>query len=192
MKPAAIFLSPHNDDETLFGSFTLQTVKPHVVIVLRSDYQNRFFGIEHERRELETKLAMEILGCHWEQWRFTDDTPDWDAVRHALHGLQHPGLSRVYAPAVETDGHPHHNALGQAAVEVFGEPLIWPYLTYSVFDGKSTMESHGGYSVNPENGQQIINKLRALACYRSQILTPEAGCWPHFIRDQAEYVTRLP
>ena len=61
----SIFLAPHNDDEALFGSFTIIREKPLVVIITDSWIQpNRGEkGCDAETRWNETKKAMEILGA---------------------------------------------------------------------------------------------------------------------------------
>jgi hypothetical protein len=55
-------------------------------------------------------------------------------------------------------------------------------MTYTRSNGKSR-----GREVPIERGEWIINKLRAMACYRSQIEIPRLGCWPHFVNDLREY-----
>ena len=124
----AIFLSPHNDDETLFGAFTLLRERPRVVTVLRSYIQEqRGTGVTYREREAETEAALDVLGiADWEQWQYPDSDPPWHAVRERLGSLE---AERIYAPAVERGGHRHHNAIGRLA------DSLWPgrvtfYTTY--------------------------------------------------------------
>lgn len=177
---ASLFLSPHNDDETLFAAFTLLRYKPLVVICLRSQVQeDRGYGITAAMREAETRQAVQVLGCDLIQWPFSDADPDWDALRARLQNLD--GGDRVFAPAVEDQGigHPHHDKLGQLADDVFGRDNITHYLTYTQH-GKSTWGTEVPYEL-----PWIGRKLRALSCYTSQYGHP--SCQEHFVRDQREY-----
>lgn len=178
----ALFLSPHNDDAVLFGAFTLLRERPRVVTVLRSKMQERH-GISHTTREAEDRAAVAtILGCRWEQWPFPDDNPDWGAIEAALQRLQGT-VSHVYAPAPEpAGGNPHHDVLGLLAESVFAASQVTLYLTYTSA-GKST----DGVPVPFEAPWWVDKKLRALACYHSQIATEAAGCTEHFLRDQHEW-----
>lgn len=168
-----ILLAPHNDDETLFCAFTLLRDRPHVIVCLRSMVQAAR-GITYRQREAETAAAMEILGCTWEQWQFPEDVPDWPAIEKRLRRLK---ADQVWAPLPEEGGHAHHNKIGEMA------KTIWPntvqYLTYT-----NRGKSSGGKAV-PHSPEFVNAKLRALQCYRSQILEP--NCAEHFIREQREY-----
>jgi LmbE family N-acetylglucosaminyl deacetylase len=180
----SLLLSPHNDDAELFACFTLLRERPHVVVVLRSANQAQF-GISAETREAETAAAMEILGCSWEQWPYLDNQADWAAIRARLEALRKSGVDCVYAPAIQVGGHPAHNRIGELADEVFGD-CVTHYLTYTFRGGKSM---HGA-EVHADAGW-VLKKLQALACYRSQIETEQAGCTPHFLRDQREFYDRV-
>lgn len=180
MTETAIFLSPHNDDAALFGAFTVLRHRPLVVTVLRSRVQERY-GITAAERELEDAAAMKVLGAGgWQQWTFEDADPNWSKVRAALRGLGDVDL--VFAPAIEDDGHGQHNRIGELADEVFGPDKVTHYLTYTRKNGKST----AGILVEAEPDWMAL-KLQALACYRSQVDNPKAGCAVHFYRDQQEY-----
>jgi len=177
----SIFLSPHNDDETLFGAFTLYAYSPHVIVCLRSQVQEeRGYQITYKQREEETKRATSILGCSYEQWEFPDTVVNWEDVKRelkAVRDVQQPDV--VFAPAPEFEGHAHHNAVGYLACEVFGNERVKHYLTYTTV-GKSTW----GTRVPYENAW-IGRKLLALACYESQY--SHHSCQEHFIREQWEY-----
>jgi LmbE family N-acetylglucosaminyl deacetylase len=179
-------LEPHNDDLALFGAFTAIRERPHVITVLRSEMQYAY-GISAATRERESHEAMMQLGCSWEQWGYSDRQPDWDRIRERLTSYAVIAApEHVYAPRPEPGGgHEHHDWLGTLAVEVFGPGRVTWYLTYT---------RHGGKSTDGEcvlfDPAWVSAKLRALACFRSQIETPEAGCVEHFLRDQHEYVAR--
>src|SRR5262245_21395624 len=58
-----LFLAPHNDDETLFGAFTLQRERP-VVLILYDSYVQVNRGAawcDAETRREETRKAARIL-----------------------------------------------------------------------------------------------------------------------------------
>ena len=128
-RPGSVFIAPHNDDETLFGAFTLLRERPHVVVCLRSMVQElRGCGITYRQRERETAAAMRTLGVpSWEQWEIPDSEPDWALLEDRLRSLD---AARVFAPAVETGGHEHHNAIAAIAERAFGGRLT-AYLTYT-------------------------------------------------------------
>ena len=182
----ALFLEPHADDAVLFGSFTLLREQPMVITVLESRVQlSRGTEITQPMRATESRAAMSELGCKWMQWGldrgFGDDDPDWEMITERLKGGTKL-YDRCYAPAVEIDGHDHHNAVGVAALAAFGVDRVIPYLTYTRTGGKSTW----GKRV-PFEPWMVTRKLRALACYTSQIESAAAGCTEHFLRDQHEY-----
>lgn len=178
-----LFLAPHNDDETLFGTFTLIREKPVVVVVLKGTTQAHY-GIDAEMRTRETAAAMEILGIFWHQWEYPDNDPPWPAVVKSLYDANlkaefaEDPIERVWAPAIEEGGHPHHNTLGEIADAIFADKVTH-YLTYT--NGRSRSE---GRSV-PFEREWIGLKLRALACYESQIKLESTG--HHFVCELKEY-----
>src|SRR5687768_8666367 len=125
----ALLLAPHQDDETLWAAFTCIREQPHVIVVLRSELQEqRGEEITDGQRRSETDGALRVLGCsRAEFWPFSDAQPDWRAIERALRdvaSLRWPAgdlgegvasFDRVYAPAVEDGGHPHHNRVGELA-----------------------------------------------------------------------------
>ena len=181
------FLAPHNDDEVLFGSFTLLREHPHVVVCLRSQRQG---ADTHLVRERETAAAMEILGCRWGQWEIPDSDPDWDAMLVWIEKLSE-SYDHCYAPTPhvqenewdETQPPPRgfgivqHDAIGMMAEDAFDGRVTF-YETYTKHGGKTTT----GNEV-PFEPEWVELKLRALAEYRSQIVL-----WPHhFINCQREF-----
>lgn len=170
-----LFLSPHNDDETLFGAFTLLRERPLVLIVFDGYLQAaRGTGITAEQRRNESRAAMEILGCTVEFMGLRDDNPNVTPalIRAYVESLK---PTEIYAPAREESGHRQHNL---AADAVSGMPNVRHYMTYTPA-GKST-----GVPV-PYEPEWPLLKLKALACYESQI-----KLWStkdHFLRDQYEY-----
>jgi LmbE family N-acetylglucosaminyl deacetylase len=174
----AVFIAPHNDDETLFGSFTLLREKPHVIVCLRSMVQElRGCGITYGQREAETEEALRVLGVPaWTQWEIPDSDPDWDLVEARLRKVR---AKRIYVPAFEEGGHAHHNMIADIASRVLPARRVTPYMTYT-----EERRSSGGRRVLFEP-EWIILKLRALTCYRSQIY--ERSTQAHFLYPQFEY-----
>lgn len=167
-----LFLSPHNDDETLFGAFTILRHNPHVIVCLKSVLQEaRGTGITAVQRETETARALWWLGDPtWEQWQFSDMDPDWEALKTRL-SRGSVGYRRVFAPAYEQDGHEQHNKISQIARHIFGEEKVETYLTYRRGHGRSV-----GTEV-PYEASWPMKKLRALACYETQINEPSTAYW---------------
>lgn len=175
-----LFLSPHNDDEVIWGTFSLLRHRPHVIVVLRSFVQEaRGYGITWRQREAETDAAMALLDVTWEQWAYDDRDPDWDGVESQLRLVRDAReVGRVFAPQPEPEGHPHHNEVGWLAERVFGERIVTHYMTYTT-NGKSV-----GVPV-PFHPTWVERKHQAMACYTSQSEHPSTQA--HFMRDMTEY-----
>ncbi len=171
-----LFLSPHCDDEALFGSYTLLRHRPLVIVCFNGRLARHLAS--SETREAETSAAMRILGC---QARFlrVPSASDGEAELERLLARFSP--EHVWAPLPEADGHSHHNVVGEVALR------LWPdrtslYATYTLGGGKTQL----GERVEVEEGWADL-KEAALACYVSQI--EHAGTRPHFERSLDEYVT---
>lgn len=168
-----LLLAPHNDDEVLFACWTLLREQPRVVVCLRA-------ADDYERREAETVRAMDILGCEWTQSPIrAGGRPDWEQVEMYLNGYanadpyaDHFGDLHVWAPAWEPKGHDEHNAIADMAVRVFGAENVTHYLTYQRGSGHSQSEHEVPYEP-----AWLALKLRALACYESQIADETTRPW---------------
>lgn len=184
----AIFISPHNDDETLFGWFTLERERPLVAIVYDGHVQaQRGLSVTWHQRRTETAHALSVLGlstCFFLGFSDADASVTsaqiWDKLV-ALNVNVHSGATSIYAPAYEEDGHDQHNTVARAVPNAAN---VTRYLTYTREKGKSTSNR----PVHIPSEDAIIRKWQALACYRSQLaLDRRMGCWPHFLRSQEEY-----
>lgn len=203
---SSVLLAPHHDDETLFAAFTIMRERPKVIVVLESHLQEqrgntyttgwgwqprgheetRQQPITNDVRQLETEDAMANLGVitlydtsRLEFWPFRDDAPDWGAIAERIV-RETAEADHVYAPATTFEGHEHHNALGEIVAEVIGYSKRTFYTTY--VRGTPDVREQGDTEVKPEPWM-VAAKLRALACYRSQI-----ELWPHhFLADQREF-----
>jgi LmbE family N-acetylglucosaminyl deacetylase len=141
--------------------------------VLASQLQwDRGTGISNVMRIAEDQCALELLGCTVEQWPYLDSSPDWGAVENAMRlADDRLGPERVFAPAPEPEGHEQHNAVGNLAFDVFGG-RVTGYLTYRRGHGRSRSENEVAF----KPGWPAV-KLRALACYESQIQEPSTRDW---------------
>jgi LmbE family N-acetylglucosaminyl deacetylase len=157
-----LFISPHNDDETLFGAVTLMREKPLVVIVTDSWIQfTRGDEITADQRWEETKKAMEILGCPVLRLGIRDDCLDEITLKDKLSRFV--GFEKVYAPAEHVGGNLQHNLIGKVAGEVFGDKCK-RYTSYA----SPALYIQGTEEVKP-TPEEVILKDKALACYESQI-----------------------
>lgn len=168
-----IFFSPHNDDETLFGAYTLLHYSPLVVVCFKSKVQERY-GITAETREMETHKALQVLGIpQWKQWNILD-AGDPAAYERLLDNMESADIAyqpqRVWAPLYELNGHAQHNEVARAATEVF-EHRVQFYCTYIRGEWGRTR----GVEVKAE-AVWVARKMRALACYESQIEDGPHGC----------------
>ena len=180
-----LFISPHNDDETLFGAYTLCRERETIqVVVVFDGWVQKMRGelvTADERRE-ETVNALKELGVVLPPIfaGFNDATPDWGGVRAFMYQLRNSVAPvKVYVPQQEEGGHTQHNALCVLTYHFWYPDAVVHYTTYTD-KGKSI----GRTEVQPEP-DWIVRKLRALACYRSQIAI--ANCREHFTRGLNEY-----
>lgn len=164
-----ILLSPHRDDETLFASFLILRHKPHVIVCVNA-------GGSHD----ETAEAMDVLGASWETLGLNPENPGWSQLRDRLS--RYPRDTTVFAPACgfEANGHTqedspagfgilHHDHVGAIAAELFDDVVF--YTTYTRWGGRQK-----GTPVEYEPHWPGL-KMRALACYQSQINNPSTQPW---------------
>lgn len=161
------FFAPHNDDEALFGAFTILKYRPRVVVCYASPPH---YG-DARVRERESREAVTILGGgEFEQWAGGDLVAQMREFRDRVHPV------RVWAPHPQAS-HPEHVAVSQAAREVFEEVVF-----YHTYDEAGKVRA--GEVVEFEVGW-IETKHRALLRYESQIKHPRAHQF--FAWDLLEY-----
>jgi LmbE family N-acetylglucosaminyl deacetylase len=179
---SAVLFASHNDDETLFAGMLAMHHDAHIVVVLRSQLQeDRGLRISAQAREHESRAAAHEMGLGMDQWPYPDSAPDWPAVETAMRALDdrlQPDI--VLAPMVELGGHEQHIAVGHHAENVFGSRVVF-FTTYVRGRGRTVT---GKPFVG--DASQIARKLRALACYRSQIAEPSCRSW--FLDGLTEYL----
>lgn len=179
-----VLLAPHHDDETLFAAFLAIRHQADLVVCFRGDQQaKRGLPITALDRERETDAAWRILrpGGSWHQWPFSDAAPAWAALEERVAALADE-YDHVIAPCPEAGGHEQHNRVGEIARRHFGRSRATLYLTYR----RGESRSRWGTEVEPQHPDWIALKLRALACYESQIREPT--CRPWFLDGLREYV----
>lgn len=174
-----LFLAPHNDDETLFGAYTIMREKPLVVVVTDSWIQyRRGTGITAEQRRKESQEAMKILGIPIEFLGIKDNELTDKALTEKLKQYR---PTKVYAP-LPNSKHPHHNLVGKVARRLWLNKIIF-YSTYT----KESLAPTGEMEVKPTQ-REIELKNRALDCYKSQIKINKR----HFraVRNKSEYLNK--
>jgi LmbE family N-acetylglucosaminyl deacetylase len=176
-----IFISPHNDDEALFGAFTLIRQKPLVVVVTDSHIQpNRGdVGCDAETRRQETIEAMKIAGCPVVFLGIKDTELTEEILRERLKPFN---PETVYAPAIQ-GGNFQHDIVGKVAKELFGASCKF-YTTYT----KTELYTEGTVEIKPQHNELEI-KDKMLACYKSQLALPSTK--PHFdaVRGRSEWLS---
>lgn len=174
-----LFLAPHNDDETLFGAYTIMREKPLVVIVTDSWIQFlRGTGITAEQRRNESQEAMEILGVPIEFLGIKDNELTDKAL---IEKLKQYRPTKVYAP-LPNSKRSHHNLVGKVARRLWPNKVIF-YSTYT----KESLTPMGEMEIKPTR-REIELKNKALDCYKSQIEITSS----HFraVRNKSEYLNR--
>jgi hypothetical protein len=162
-KYSKIFLSPHNDDEILFGAYTLMREKPLVIVVTDSYIQEkRGDKATAEMRRKETEEACRLLRVPVKFLGLRDDEITEDILFEALKDVY--GVDTCYAPAFEQDGNPIHNLVSRVADCFFD---VKHYMTYNIRETKSV----GEYKIIPTKEEKEL-KTEALKCYPSQLEIP--------------------
>lgn len=173
-----IFLAPHNDDETLFGAFTIMREKPLVVVVTESYRQAERGGLPTVRRN-ESISAMQYLGAPIMFLGIPDNRLTESLLVERLSGIE---ADQVYAPAFYMNGNADHNIVSRAAERVFAGKVIY-YASYRLDD----LELKGDIEITPTEVEAQKKDL-ALDRYISQLELNPA----HFeaVRGKSEfYVT---
>lgn len=177
-----LFLSPHNDDETLFGAFTLLRDKPLVVVITDGwiQYNRGDLGCHADTRREETIRAMEILGCPVAFLGIKDTELTEELLIQRLAQFKHLGFERIYAPAIQ-GGNPQHDLIGKVAGQSFTNVVY--YTTYT----RTELWTKGSVEIIPTLEEKEL-KEKALWCYQSQIKLPATR--PHFeaVIDKSEWL----
>jgi glycosyltransferase involved in cell wall biosynthesis/LmbE family N-acetylglucosaminyl deacetylase len=179
----AIFLAPHNDDEVLFGAFTLIREKPLVIIVTDSYIQPERGdkGCTAEIRRQETINAMSLIGCSV-VFLGIKDTELTDKI--LVDRLKPFDPELIYAPAIQ-GGNVQHDIVGRVAKNLFGGKCKY-YCTYT----KTELYTTGMVEIKPTTNE-LYQKEGMLSCYQSQINLKSTR--PHFdaVLGKSEWLTSI-
>ena len=169
----SLFISPHNDDESLFGAYTLMREKPLVLVVTDSFIQplRGDIGCSAEDRRSESVEAAKVLGCPIAFLGIKDTELTEDILTERLKPYLECHFERIYAPSIQ-GGNVQHDIVGAVARKVF--PSITRYTTYT----KTELWTPEGQEVVPNEGEKAL-KVKALNCYKSQLMLPSTR--PHFL-----------
>ena len=177
-----LFLSPHNDDESLFAAFTLLREKPLVLIITDSFIQPERGdrGCSALERRQESIAACKVLGCPIAFLGIKDTELTGESLAERLSPFKHLGFEKIYAPAIQ-GGNPQHDTIGKIAGEGF--PSCIYYTTYT----KTELWTKGTTEVIPTPEEKEL-KEKALWCYQSQIKL--LATRPHFeaVIDKSEWL----
>ena len=196
---STLFLDCHGDDLALFAAFTLQRHPDAHVCVVYDSYIQTARGVEgcgvQERRD----ECLDAYSGLFEHDPFflglRDDTEytvsDMCRVFDKNPGCPTVGVTDVYSPLHEPSGHTQHNLVSLTARAMYPTATHHHYLTYTRTMGKSRLNSH---EVVPRSADEIQRKLRALACYKSQMqMDDRLGTAPWFYGyDFREYLVTEP
>lgn len=134
------FISPHDDDHVLFGSFTCIRERALVIVVFDGHKQQaKGCRVTTGERMYETERATAALGLPGIlRMGLRDDDPTSTAEKIRMRfdalvsSLGHNGLAdieRLYVPAYLDGGHAQHNLCAHAFT---GDPRVQErYLTYA-------------------------------------------------------------
>ena len=160
----SIFLSPHCDDECIFGSLTILKHKPKVYICFGRDDG---YGAIAQRLK-ESARACSYLGV---ESAFLNQDVGLQSVLRGVDLEEEPDI--VWAPDPFC-GHPEHSVLAETAGIVFGG-RVRRYDTYGLtLRGPFKVENN--LPAAPiDNPDWIRQKHIALSEYHSQLLHPRAS-----------------
>ena len=172
-----VLFEPHLDDAVLFASYTLLQHRPVVVTVLGDNRVQERYGITSDVRRREHASAMRVLGIESAVWAFRDDIQDWDEISDSVGSLRNGAhlyaeITQVWAPLPEVRGHEQHTAIAQIVERTFDRSITSFYATYRRGDRRTRTETE----VIPEPHWPAL-KMRAMACYTSQINLENTRPW---------------
>lgn len=157
-----LFIAPHNDDEALFGSYTLLREKPLVLLVTDSWIQGlRGTGITASQRRRESIEACKILGVDVAFLGIKDHEITSSHIKAAMAPYFH--FEKVFIPAKQ-GGHQHHDMINEVFFELWPQSSLIQYATYQ----KEQSFTPVGKAVVPTETEFKL-KIKALNCYKSQV-----------------------
>lgn len=181
----ALFISPHDDDSTLFGAFSIMRDNCDVLVVYDSYVQvtRGADWCDRRTRHNETDKSLAVMGIgHHKRCGLRDDVAyEVDRLRDGFNFI---GYDRFYIPRYHSEGHAQHNLVSLAAQRAVEK--LEPYrsvIFYGTYTTQGKMKLATEVVPTPD---MIQRKLRALACYESQIRLENTR--EHFLRELKEYI----
>jgi LmbE family N-acetylglucosaminyl deacetylase len=186
----AALLVPHADDETLFASSFIMRYDPDIYVCYlprgEDERETRKNELQDALKELhgdygytwiggyEGEPALRSLEERLINWR---PPPSFlDRKRHAVY------YDHIIAPCPYEDGNVEHNLVGALAIKIYGPAYVTLYHTYGCSQGRVRLDNE--VVLEPS---EVSRKLRALACYRSQIEHEARRMWFTSMLDLAEW-----
>jgi SAM-dependent methyltransferase len=171
------FISPHDDDQVLFGAYTIMREKPHVLVVFDSYSQpaRGYAGCDAETRANESTEASRVLGIRTPyRLGLHDDTPvTVQALAQSIYRyinqvvLHHmTPVEVIYAPEARPLGNEQHNLVAEAVNLIVNdmEVRLVQYTTYTTDE----LWLPGSLEIRPTT-EEVQLKKAALDCFPSQI-----------------------
>jgi len=163
-----IFVSPHPDDEVLFGAYTIMREKPLVVIVTHPTEQ----GNNAHIRLMESYEALRLLGVPVCFLGIPENELTEKTLTEALERFR--GI-KAYVP-YKDGGNPHHDLVHGVCSKMFDCTY---YRTYGLGETRAI----GAEVIPTEEERQL--KQKAMNCYQSQINNMNTA---HYFNEDKEYV----
>lgn len=171
-----LFLAPHQDDESLFGAYTLMREKPMVIFCTIPVIQEKRGQATKNERLSEAHGAINLLGLNYDTLNILDEELTKENLTAALKPFVQL-YDSVYAPAIE-GYQKQHDLIGKVA------GALWDNVTHYMTYTKEDLHTKGPTVITPTQEEKDM-KNKMLDCYQSQIKINA----PHFaaVRNLPEY-----
>lgn len=183
-------LVPHADDETLFASTFITRYSPDIFVCYLPRPDDEHAVRWGEMRDALLDFRGHDRGLDWlggyegeQLYSLEQRLTEWHPPANPLD--RQPNVryyDHLFAPHPYPDGHAEHNAVGETALRIYGPGHVTLYHTY----GRQQGRVRSGNEVHL-SAQEVVNKLRALSRYRSQIDHPVRRAWFTSMLDLTEW-----
>lgn len=185
MNTRNVFLSPHPDDEALFGSYIIQRTGALIVVVTDGTIHAKKFGIPIEARREESRQAAEILNAKIKFLGIPEENLSFKTMTEAIVRSKIKVNGGFLFVPTRTGGSAHHDLVSDAASEMEGRLGASATLFYGTYS-RDNFSPTGEMAIIPTKEEKEI-KERALACFVSQHGINK----PHFdaVKDVPEFLS---